>query len=157
MPFRAQPTLEKRPVSNCTGLESPTLDRSDPTLLDRSGPGIQADARHHLQICARDFEKIARRSRKAPRTAQNQSRDGHPGGHLPSRSDRTGLRKSLKTNGTGGGIRTHKPFRAKDFKDTGEGQRTKDLANSLPFSRPRSTDRGSTVRGLWTPIWTPGR
>ena len=39
----------------------------------------------------------------------------------------------------------------RDFKDTGEGQRTKDLANSLPFSRTRSTSRESTVRGVWTP------
>jgi hypothetical protein len=45
----------------------------------------------------------------------------------------------------------------RDFKDTGEGKRTKDLSNTLPFSRPRSTSRGSTVRGLWTPIWTPVR
>jgi hypothetical protein len=40
----------------------------------------------------------------------------------------------------------------RDFKDTGEGQRTKDLSNSLPFSR---TSRGSTIRALWTSMSKP--
>jgi hypothetical protein len=32
-------------------------------------------------------------------------------------------------------------LRPGDFKAAGKGQRTQDLANSLPFSRPRSTRR----------------
>ncbi len=43
----------------------------------------------------------------------------------------------------------------RDFEATGERQRTKDLANSLPFSRAEESEEGRRVRGLWTPGWTP--
>ena len=39
------------------------------------------------------------------------------------------------------GVEPRRARGPRDFKAPGKGQRTKDLANSLPFSRPRSTRR----------------
>ena len=50
-------------------------------------------------------------------------------------------RNSLKTKVPGPGVEPTRPRGSRDFKPAGKGRRIKDLANSLPFSRPRSTRR----------------
>jgi len=55
----------------------------------------------------------------------------------------------------GVGVKPTQARGPRDFKATGERHRTKDLANSLPFSVSEESEEGRGVRGLWTPRWTP--
>src|SRR5436190_22843734 len=53
------------------------------------------------------------------------------------------------------GVEPRRARGPRDFKATGERQRIKDLANSLPFPVSEESEEGRGVRGLWTPRWTP--
>src|SRR2546425_12902281 len=53
------------------------------------------------------------------------------------------------------GVEPRRARGPRDFKATGERQRTKGLANSLPFPVSEESEEGRRVRGLWTPRWTP--
>src|SRR5437867_392466 len=53
------------------------------------------------------------------------------------------------------GVEPRRARGPRDFKATGKRQRTKGLANSLPFPVSEESEEGRRVRGLWTPRWTP--
>src|SRR5437867_9565972 len=53
------------------------------------------------------------------------------------------------------GVEPRRARGPRDFKATGQRQRTKDLANSLPFPVSEESEECCRVRGLWTPTWTP--
>src|SRR5881396_1883590 len=53
------------------------------------------------------------------------------------------------------GVEPRRAGGPRDFKATGKRQRTKDLANSLPFPVSEESEEYCKVRGLWIPRWTP--
>src|SRR5881409_322427 len=53
------------------------------------------------------------------------------------------------------GVEPRRARGPRDFKATGERQRIKDLANSLPFPVSEESEEGRRVRGVWTPRWIP--
>src|SRR5437867_3320040 len=53
------------------------------------------------------------------------------------------------------GVEPRRARGPRDFKSPGKRQRTKGLANSLPFPLSEESEECRRVRGLWTPRWTP--